>query len=129
MSRSFRLTRALVVLDGAVLYNGEAPAGKALPPEMSFALKPPPGEHALQVLLELRGYGESVFSKACGYTFDVKSVHSFTLKEGQGIHLEAIAWEKGDKETPMHLRPAVRYVERIANDSSRAGAPPAEAGR
>jgi hypothetical protein len=115
MSSAFKLTRALFVLDGAVQYNKQDDTGalaeqKQIP---IFSGSVPPGDHTLQVLLQLRGHGYGVFSYLRGYRFDVKSSHSFTVSEGKTIDLEAIAWEKGGVTTPLEQRPAVRYVEKI----------------
>jgi hypothetical protein len=115
MSTAFKLTRALFVLDGAVQYNKQDDTGalaeqKQIP---IFSGSVPPGDHTLQVLLQLRGHGYGVFSYLRGYRFEVKSSHSFTVSEGKTIDLEAIAWEKGGVTTPLEQRPAVRYVEKI----------------
>jgi hypothetical protein len=115
MSAAFRLTRALVVLDGAVQYNkqddtGQLAAQKEIP---IFSGSIPPGDHTLQVLLQLRGHGYGVFSYLRGYRFEVKSDHSFTITEGKTIDLEIVAFEKGGVTTPLEQRPAVRYVEKI----------------
>jgi hypothetical protein len=123
MSNAFRLTRALFVLDGAVQYNkqddsGALAAQKEIP---IFSGSIPPGDHTLQVLVQLQGHGYGVFSYLRGYHFEVKSSHSFTVTEGKTISLEAIAWEKGGVTTPLEQRPAVRYVEKITSGMSSAG--------
>jgi hypothetical protein len=130
MSSAFRLTRALFVLDGAVQYNKQDDTG-ALAAQRSipiFSGSVPPGDHTLQVLIQLRGHGYGVFSYLRGYRFEVKSSHSFTVTEGKAIQLEAIAYEKGGVTTPLEQRPAVRYVEKIA--AMGAGtSPPASGGQ
>ena len=115
MSSAFRLTRALFVLDGAVQYNKQDDTGAlASQPEIPiFSGSIPPGDHTLQVLIQLRGHGYGVFSYLRGYKFEVKSSHAFTVTEGKTIELEAIAWEKGGVTTPLEQRPAVRYLEKI----------------
>jgi hypothetical protein len=115
MSNAFRLTRALFVMDGAVQYNKEDDTGAlAAQPEIPiFSGTIPPGDHTLQVLVQLRGHGYGVFSYLRGYKFEVKSSHAFTVTEGKAIELEVIAWEKGGVTTPLEQRPAVRYVEKI----------------
>ncbi len=115
MSNAFRLTRALFVLDGAVQYNKEDDTGAlAAQPEIPiFSGTIPPGDHTLQVLVQLRGHGYGVFSYLRGYKFEVKSSHAFTVTEGKAVELEVIAWEKGGVTTPLEQRPAVRYVEKI----------------
>jgi hypothetical protein len=115
MSSAFRLTRALFVLDGAVQYNKADDTGAlAAQPEIPiFSGSIPPGDHTLQVLVQLRGHGYGVFSYLRGYKFEVKSSHAFTVTEGKTIELEAVAWEKGGVTTPLEQRPAVRYIEKI----------------
>jgi hypothetical protein len=123
MSSAFRLTRALFVLDGAVQYNKADDTGAlAAQPEIPiFSGSIPPGDHTLQVLVQLRGHGYGVFSYLRGYKFEVKSSHSFTVTEGKTIELEAISWEKGGVTTPLEQRPAVRYVEKIRSGISSGG--------
>jgi hypothetical protein len=134
MSGAFRLTRAVFVLDGAVQYNRSDDSG-ALSEQKSIPIYTgsiPPGDHTLQVLLELRGHGYGVFSYLRGYRFEVRSSHSFTVTEGKVASLKAIAYEKGGVTTPLEQRPAVRYVESVGAVEAVAagGAPgaPAEAG-
>jgi len=115
MSSAFRLTHALFVLDGAVQYNKSDDTGAlASQPEIPiFSGSIAPGDHTLQVLVQLRGHGYGVFSYLRGYKFEVKSSHAFTITEGKTVELEAIAWEKGGVTTPLEQRPAVRYIEKI----------------
>ncbi|MBX3127332.1 MAG: hypothetical protein KF718_11490 [Polyangiaceae bacterium] len=127
MSNIFQLTRALFVLDGAVQYNKQDDTGalanqKKIP---VYSGSVPPGDHTLQVLLQLRGHGYGVFSYLRGYRFEVKSSHSFTVTEGKTIELEAIAWEKGGVTTPVEQRPAIRYVEKVRSGSGPSSAAPA----
>lgn len=117
MSSAFHLTRALFVLDGAVQYNKQDDTGAlAAQTEIPiFSGSIPPGDHTLQVLIQLRGHGYGVFSYLRGYKFEVKSSHAFTVTEGKTIELEVTAWEKGGVTTPLEQRPAVRYLEKIRN--------------
>jgi hypothetical protein len=120
MSSAFRLTRALFVLDGAVQYNKADDTGAlASQPQIPiFSGSIPPGDHTLQVLVQLRGHGYGVFSYLRGYKFEVKSSHAFTITEGKTIDLEAISWEKGGVTTPLEQRPAVRYVEKVKSGTA-----------
>ena len=120
MSSAFRLVRALFVLDGAVQYNKQDDTGvlaeqKSIP---IFSGSIPPGDHTLQVLIKLQGYGYGVFSYLRGYKFEIKSTHSFTVAEGKTMRVEAVAWEKGGVTTPLEQRPAIRYVEKFAGASA-----------
>jgi hypothetical protein len=115
LSSAFRLTRVLVVLDGAVQYSKTDQSG-ALSEQAEIPIfngSVPPGDHTVQVIVNLQGNGYGVFSYLRGYRFEVKSSHSFTAVEGKTINLQAIAYEKGGVTTPLEERPAVRYVEKV----------------
>ncbi|MEI9951155.1 MAG: hypothetical protein WDO74_19785 [Pseudomonadota bacterium] len=117
LSSAFRLTGALFVLDGAVQYNkqdesDDSPLAsqKDIP---IFIGSIPPGDHTVQIVLQLRGNGYGVFSYLKGYKFKVPSSHSFTITEGKTLKLDVIAWEKGDVTTDLTDRPAIRFTENI----------------
>jgi hypothetical protein len=129
LSSAFRLTGALFVLDGAVQYNkqdetDDSPLAnqKDIP---IFIGSIPPGDHTVQIVLQLRGNGYGVFSYLKGYKFKVPSSHSFTITEGKTIKLDVIAWEKGDVTTDLTDRPAIRFTENVrsgvATDAPAAG--------
>ena len=131
LSSAFRVTRVLVVLDGAVQYNKTDQSGTlAEQAEIPiFNGSVPPGDHTLQVLVNLQGNGYGVFSYLRGYRFEVRSSHSFTAVEGKTINLQTIAYEKGGVTTPLEERPAIRYVEKVASGLADAtGAPVPAAG-
>jgi hypothetical protein len=111
-SSAYVVTRALFVLDGSVLADFRETPDKTLPTEVLLtAATPRPGDHTLQVLLELRGHGYGVFAYLRGYRFEVKSNHAFTLDGTRPLRLEVVAWEKGDTWTPLEQRAAICYVE------------------
>ncbi len=130
LSDAFLVTRALFVLDGAVQYNKADQSGALSDqPEIPiFNGSIPPGDHTLQVLVNLQGHGYGVFSYLRGYKFEVRSSHSFTAVEGKTVTLDAVAYEKGSVTTPLEERPAVRYVEKIVSGLADAGAAAAPAG-
>ncbi len=129
LSSAFRITRVLVVLDGAVQYNKTDQSGvlsdQAEIPIFNGSV--PPGDHTLQVLVNLQGNGYGVFSYLRGYRFEVRSSHSFTAVEGKTMNLQAIAYEKGGVTTPLEERPAIRYVEKVAAGLSDGAGTPAPA--
>jgi hypothetical protein len=129
LSSAFRVTRVLVILDGAVQYNKTDQSG-ALAEQSEIPIfngSIPPGDHTVQVLVNLQGNGYGVFSYLRGYKFEVRSSHSFTAVEGKTINLDAVSYEKGGVTTPLEERPAVRYSEKIASGISDAPPPPAGA--
>jgi hypothetical protein len=130
MSSAFRLTRALVVLDGAVQYNRSDDTGaladqKEIP---VFSGSVPPGDHTVSVLLNFQGNGYGVFTYLRGYKFEVKSSHSFTAVEGKTLTLAALALEKGGVTTPLEQRPGVEWQEKVQSLGSSAGGAGAGAG-
>ena len=115
LSSAFQVTRALFVLDGAVQYNKTDQSG-ALAEQVEIPIfngSIPPGDHTMQVLINLQGNGYGVFSYLRGFRFEVRSSHSFTSVEGKTIALQAIAYEKGGVTTPLEERPAIRCVEKV----------------
>jgi hypothetical protein len=112
MSAAFRVTRVLVVLDGAVQFNkadeGESLAAQRQIPVFKGTIAP--GDHTLQVSIKLRGHGYGVFSYLRGYTFDLKDELSFSVDEGKTIEISATAWEKGGTTTALEERPALRFA-------------------
>ncbi|MEI9939697.1 MAG: hypothetical protein WDO69_20955 [Pseudomonadota bacterium] len=122
LSSAFRLTGALFVLDGAVQYNKQDEADdsplasqKDIP---IFIGSIPPGDHTVQIVLQLRGNGYGVFSYLKGYKFKVPSSHSFTITEGKTLKLDVIAWEKGDVTTDLTDRPAIRFTENVRSGAA-----------
>jgi len=115
LSSQFKLTRALVVLDGAVQYNKTDRSGVLAEQNVIpiFNGSIPPGDHTVQVLVNLRGHGYGVFSYLRGYRFEVRSSHSFTAVEGKSTRLRILAYEKGGVTTPLEERPAIRYLEKV----------------
>ncbi len=128
LSSQFKLTRLLVVLDGAVQYNKKDRSGVLSDQQVIpiFSGSIPPGDHTLQVLVNLRGHGYGVFSYLRGYRFEVRSSHSFTAVEGKTSRLRILAYEKGGVTTPLEERPAIRYLERVVAGLVDAGGQPAK---
>jgi hypothetical protein len=125
MSSAFRLTRALVVLDGAVQYNRTDDTG-ALADQKDipvFSGSVPPGDHTVSVLLNFQGNGYGVFTYLRGYKFEVKSSHSFTSVEGKTLSLTATALEKGGVTTPLEQRPGIEWQEKVQSLGSGPVAP------
>ena len=133
LSSAFRLTGALFVLDGAVQYNKQDESDdSALASQKTIPIfigSIPPGDHTVQIVVNLRGNGYGVFSYLKGYKFKVPSSHSFTITEGKTLKLDVIAWEKGDVTTDLTDRPAIRFTENITSgfttDATPAAAPAA----
>jgi hypothetical protein len=125
LSSAFRVTRLLVVLDGAVQYNKTDQTGAIVEqgeiPIFNGSI--PPGDHTLQVLVNLQGNGYGMFSYLRGYRFEVRSSHSFTALEGKTITLRVVSYEKGGVTTQLEERPAVRYAEKITPGLADPGTP------
>jgi hypothetical protein len=129
VSSAFRLTGAVFVLDGVVQYNKQDDSESGLLASQKeipiFSGAIPPGDHTLQVVVHLQGYGYGVFSYLRSYKFDVKGSHAFTITEGKTVALEVVAWEKGDVTTPLEQRPGIRFTENVRTGLSGEGAPAA----
>ena len=138
LSSAFRLTGALFVKSGVDLridagqYNKQDEADDAPLANQKdipiFIGSIPPGDHTVQIVLQLRGNGYGVFSYLKGYKFKVPSSHSFTITEGKTLKLDVIAWEKGDVTTDLTDRPAIRFTENVRSGTATTdGATPAAA--
>jgi hypothetical protein len=114
MSGSFVLIQTVVTLDGAPIFkksddDGLLQGGEGEEMEV-FNGAILPGEHTLSVLFVYRGAGYGIFSYLKGYRFKVRSSHKFEVKEGKGTKITVVGYEKGDEETKMENRPAVKYI-------------------
>lgn len=128
MSGSFQLVKAVYALDGAPILNRADEEG-GLSDRDSFDVyngSIVPGEHSLSVNLEYRGNGYGIFSYLKGYRFKVRSSHTFSAPEGKLVELKVVAYEKGGPTAPLEERPAVSYVERVA-DVAEAAPPESQA--
>ncbi|WP_394849308.1 hypothetical protein LZC95_17910 [Pendulispora brunnea] len=129
MSSAFKLTRALVTLDGAVQYNRQDDTG-ALADQKDipiFSGSVPAGDHTISVVLNFQGNGYGVFTYLRGYKFEVKSSHSFTAVEGKTMTVDATALEKGGVTTPLEQRPTIEWHEKVQSLGAQpvpAAAPP-----
>jgi hypothetical protein len=115
LSNAFRVTGVLFVLDGIVQYKKKDDTGalsnqKTIP---IFSGSVPPGDHTLQVVVDLQGHGYGVFSYLRGYKWTHKTTHSFSVTEGNTIKVDAVGWEKGDATTPLEQRPGVRFATKV----------------
>ncbi len=117
MSGAFKLTKLLVVLDGAVQANKSDDSGtlteQGKVPVFSGPL--PPGDHNLSVMVQLQGNGSGLLVYMKGFKFEVRSNHTFTAPEGKTISIQIVSYEKGDATTPMEDRPAIRYSESVSS--------------
>ena len=113
MSDSYRMTRVLIVLDHRVLYNREAGTGRA-PPSLIFLrlAAQTPGEHELQILVQIRGHGEGDCSYLSDYRFEVKSSHRLTAVENRAMQVEVVVLEKSLQDAPFSRLPAIHYIDR-----------------
>lgn len=130
MSSAFKLTRALITLDGAVQYNRQDETGaladqKEIP---IFSGSVPPGDHTISVVLNFQGNGYGVFTYLRGYKFEVKSSHSFTAVEGKTMVINATALEKGGVTTPLEQRPTIEWHEKVQTLGAAAPAAAAKPG-
>jgi hypothetical protein len=113
MSPDFKLVQIIFSLDGAPIYKKSDDDGLTMDKEVEIydgAILP--GDHKLSVTLIYRGHGYGIMSYLSKYKFKVRSSHSFSVKQGKGIQLKVISFEKGDVNTKLEDRPAVKYSEK-----------------
>ncbi len=123
MGGSFRLVKATFLLDGGPIFNKADENGSLAERESIDLFDGPvmPGDHTLSVVLHYRGHGYGIFSYLKGYSFKTRSSRTFTVNEGKSVRLEIVGFEKGGVTTPLEERPAVRYVENVAEYEASGG--------
>lgn len=87
----------------------------------------PPGVHALQVQMVLRGNGLGVFSYLETYSFKVQSSYQFEVKDGEMTTLRVMANERSGFARTFVDRPTVQYeqaVETYRREAVRTSATP-----
>ncbi len=113
MGSGFRLTRVVVIMDGAQIFAKTDETG-SLDGEDELAIwdgNLPPGPHSVTVELTYQGNGYGVFAYLNGYTFNSRSSHSFTAPENAAVKLVSQGFERGNMTTEMGDRPAVNWQE------------------
>ncbi len=121
MSASYKLVKAVYALDGAPIFNKADEEGTLSDREELEVYNGSivPGEHTITVNLEYRGHGYGIFSYLKGYRFKVRSNYSFSAPEGRRLELRVVGYEKGGPTAPLEERPAIRYIERVEEQSRR----------
>jgi hypothetical protein len=112
MGTTFRLIKLVYALDGTQVFSrSDDPATTLYKSKSIDILSGPiaPGSHTVSVVAEYRGHGYGVFKYLTKYTFTVRSSHTFTVGEGKGTKIEAIAYEKGGATTPLEQRPNIEF--------------------
>jgi len=122
MSSSFRMAKAIFSLDGAPIFNKIDEDGSLAERETFeiFNGNIVPGDHTLSVLIEYQGHGHGIFAYLKGYKFRVRSSHTFTAAEAHTLNLKIIGYEKGGVTTSLEERPAIKFVENVKSEESKA---------
>jgi len=113
MGSGFRLTRMVIIMDGAQIYAKTDESG-GLDSEDELVIYDgnlPPGPHNVTIELTYKGHGYGVFAYLSGYTFDSRSSHSFTAPENGALKLTSVGFERGNMTTEMRDRPSVDWQE------------------
>jgi hypothetical protein len=113
MGSGFRLTRMVVIMDGAQIYAKTDESG-GLDSEDELVVYDgnlPPGPHTVTIELTYKGHGYGVFAYLSGWTFSSDSSHSFTAPENGALKLTSVGFERGNMTTEMRDRPAVDWQE------------------
>ena len=127
MGSQFRLTKIVVILDGAQIYAKTDESG-ALDQEDELSVYDGnivPGPHTITVELEYQGQGFGIFSYLNAYTIDPRSSYNFTAPENGALRLMSTGYEKGNISTEMSDRPGIDWQE-IPLDASGKPIPQAE---
>jgi len=109
MGSSFRLVKAAFALDG-VQIAAKSEGNLADLQEFDVyngAIQP--GSHTLSVALVYKGNGFGVFSYLKGYTFNVKSSHTFVAGESKTTNIVVVGYEKGNITTQLADKPAIDF--------------------
>jgi hypothetical protein len=107
----YRLVGATYAIDGQRVYDqhdASGALGRAPIEVLTTAVAP--GTHTLTVVLQYEGEGQ-VFQYLQGYTFRVRSAHTFTIPDGEQLDLRLDTYEH--PERPYTDRIDVVYVERL----------------
>jgi hypothetical protein len=113
MGAGFRLTKIVIIVDGAQIFARTDDTG-SLDSEDELLVYDgnlPPGPHSVTVELAYRGHGYGVFSYLSGYTFKSRSSHSLTAPENGAVKLTSVGFERGNLTTEMKDRPSVQWQE------------------
>lgn len=116
MGAVFKLREMHYFLDGAPLRQEVDASGDGLNVADTVDLFDGaiiPGNHQITVNLVYQGSGYGVFSYLDGYTFKVRSSHTFTAEEGKEVVVKAVAYEQGNATTEIQDRPTIRYDMQI----------------
>jgi len=120
MGSSFKLVKAVFILDGVPIYNKTDESGMKKKKGLEiFSAPVVPGEHTLSVTVEYKGNGYGVFAYLNDYKFKVRSSHAFSVDEGKSKSLEVVLFEKGNIATPLEERPSVKFVEQSGDLGSK----------
>lgn len=111
LGSSFILEKVSYVLDGQPLLEKVSREGNLDEQKEFELLNGPlsPGEHEIQVTMNLAGSGFGLFTYLKGYKFKVESKYRFRVMEGRLTRLTTVAFARDDITLPPKDRPAVRY--------------------
>jgi hypothetical protein len=123
MSGTFQLVKLAYFLDRAPVYQQTDESGELgdLDEINVYESIIAPGDHAISVEIEYRGYGHGIFSYLQGYRFRVNSSHTVTIAGGKEVTIEGIGFEQGDPLTAIEERPTIRFTEQIRDLSTPVG--------
>lgn len=115
LPKAYAVERADYFLDGKSIFTWQAERpGDRPPSDLEVAdRRIEPGTHTLQVVYALRGNGGGVFNYVKDYAFNLQSVYSFTVEEGEKLLLRALAVSRGGVKTTFVERPTLVYEERV----------------
>lgn len=106
---ALEIERLVVLVDGEIQYNEQSDTGAFGTGASSSVFEGvvAPGEHTLQIMMQVRGAGFGVFSYMDKLSKVVERSVPFTAGEGALDTFRVVAWEQGGVTTPVMERPAL----------------------
>ncbi len=106
----FRIKEVIYHLDGKHLFASVDVNGKLEQKEINLYNDTLiPGNHIVSVMVILQVVDYGIFSYAKGYTFKIKSSHSFYIEEGKVTSLNIKIYEKGGYFSDLTQKPNIVF--------------------
>ena len=114
MGGSFKMIKLRYFLNGQLLqsYNAANSRDEAVLSKRTISIPVglvSPGNMKLKVFITYQGNGYGIFRYVRNWTWEVSAEHTFSIEAGKAYTLEVIGYEKGNFNTPLKDRPAIKF--------------------
>lgn len=114
MGGSFKLVRLRYFLNGQLLqsYNAANSKDEATLSKRTISIPVglvSPGNMKIKVFITYQGNGYGIFKYVRNWTWEVSSEYTFAVDAGKAYTIEVIGYEKGNFNTPLKDRPAIKF--------------------